>query len=382
MSYILKLAGWYPSKVDAYNGDFVQRHAKSIALYEKTIVVYLVKSTLHKKITVEKSISKNLTEYIGYYPQQQYFDKLQSQFLYVKTFKQIIKKIFAKYGKPKLVHLNIVWKAGYIALYLKRKFNLPYVITENWTGYYNADPNFIGNANWFKKKLVKNVFKNALYFLPVTKNLADTCNTLFKLNLPYIVIENAVDTNLFYPIETNAKEIKLVHISTMGYQKNTDSMLYVIEKVMNNIDNDCTLKLIGPHHQEIIEIIEDSTALNFNTTLTGNIPYIEVAKYLQNASALVLYSRYENLPCVILEALCAGIPVISTSVGGIAEVINDRNGILIESEDKIALQNALKFMADNISTYNKNDISTDAINKYSYEAIGKKYQNAYNAILK
>ena len=382
MSYILKLAGWYPSKVDAYNGDFVQRHAKSIALYEKTIVVYVVKSTLHKKITIEQNIENNLTEFIGYYPQQKYLDKVQSQFLYFKVFKLIIKQVFEKYGKPKLVHLNIVWKAGYMALFLKRKFNLPYVITENWTGYYEADPNYIGKANWFKKNLFQKVFKNALYFLPVTKDLAQRCNKIFNLNLPYIVIENAVDTNLFYPIEHKSKDTNLVHISTMGYQKNTNTLLQEIEKVMNNIDNDCTLTLIGPYNQQIIEIVEDSSALGINTTLTGNIPYIDVAKHLQNASALVLFSRYENLPCVILEALCTGVPVISTNVGGIAEVITQNNGILVPSEDEQALQHAINIMIDNISTYNKNDIAMDAINKYSFEKIGLKYHLAYKQILK
>jgi glycosyltransferase involved in cell wall biosynthesis len=380
MSYILKLAGWYPSKIDAFNGDFVQRHAQSIALHNKVIVVYVVKSNLHKQVIIEKNEQNNLIEYIGYYPEQQFFDTLQSQFHYASLHIKIIKLILKTYGKPKLTHVNIVWKAGVIALYLKLKYQLNYVITENWTGYYKQDPNFIGKANFIKKYLIKKVFGNAQHFLPVTQNLAITCLNLFYHKMPYNVVENAVDVTLFYPSVINKPIVEFIHISTMGHQKNTNSMLRVMEKIMQQ--HKCTLTLIGPYPNEIKNIIEASVTLKANTTLTGNIPYSQVAKRLQQASALVLFSRYENLPCVILESLCCGVPVVSTNVGGISEVINDSNGILVNNEDEIALENALQTMIQNYSAYNKNDISKDAILKYSYAAIGKKYHEAYKAILK
>jgi glycosyltransferase involved in cell wall biosynthesis len=200
--------------------------------------------------------------------------------------------------------------------------------------------------------------------------------------LPYIVIENAVDVNLFFPENNNNKIFEIVHISTMGYQKNTNSLLSAIEKVFAESDLEWKLTLIGPYNQQILEQVENSATLGVHTTITGNIPYIEVAKHLRQANLMVLFSRYENLPCVILEALCAGIPVISTNVGGISEVVNKINGLLIENEDMHALQNALQFMLNNFASYNNNDISKDAINMYSYEAIGKKFQNAYKEILK
>jgi hypothetical protein len=180
MSYILKLAGWYPSKGDAFNGDFVQRHAKSIALYENIIVVYAIKSIDTTEVRIEKKIQGNLTEYIIYYPLKKYFDKLFSHHYFMRGFKNIIKNIFQEKGLPKIVHVNIVWRAGLWALYLKRKFKLNYIITENWTGYYKADPNYINAATVVQKSIVKNTFKKATYFLPVSQDLAHTCNVLFK----------------------------------------------------------------------------------------------------------------------------------------------------------------------------------------------------------
>jgi glycosyltransferase involved in cell wall biosynthesis len=380
MSYILKLAGWYPSKVDAFNGDFVQRHARSIALYENVIVVYAVKSSEVNHINIEKKITGRLTEYIIYYPIRKYFERLLSQHYFMKGFKEITKTIFKEHGLPKIVHLNIVWKAGLWALYLKRKYKLDYLITENWTGYYKADPNYIATAGSVQKTIVKNVFKKANYFLPVTKNLALTCDQLFQINLPYIVVENAVDTNLFYNQPHQNKKIKLVHVSTMNYQKNIKGLLNVLKNIAAK-KNDIELLLIGPCTVEIQNLINENEVLKNITTITGNIPYEQVAIHVRQSDLLVLFSRYENLPCVVLEALCAGLPVIATDVGGISEVINPNNGIIVPSEDEGALQIAILKMLDSIMTYNNNDISKDAIAKYSYEAIGKKYQLAYQKIL-
>ena len=51
----------------------------------------------------------------------------------------------------------------------------------------------------------------------------------------------------------------------------------------------------------------------------NHIPQQELVSHLQSASIFVLFSNYENLPCVILEAFSCGVSVIATKVGGIQE---------------------------------------------------------------
>ncbi len=378
MSYILKLAGWYPSKIDLFNGDFVQRHAQSIALYEDVIVIYVVKSTLHSEIEIEKNTNGRLTEYIGYYPARNIADKMFSIFFYLRLAKRIIKKIFLEKGTPRLVHVNIVWKAGLAALFLKRKYGLPFVITENWTGYYKKDNGYL-KRNSLKFFLHKKVFKNASLFLPVTENLALTCNRLFHLKLPFFVIENAVNTKIFYEENNRNTMFQFVHISTMGYQKNIYGLIKVLKKLSEE-RADFELTLVGPCDKLLQEEINAHMALSAITTITGNITYEKVATRVRKADALILFSRYENLPCVILECLCAGVPIISTDVGGIKEVINENNGIIIKSEDEVALYNALEKMIDQHHLFDKKLIAADASKTYSFEAIGVKYIHAYNKL--
>ena len=65
-------------------------------------------------------------------------------------------------------------------------------------------------------------------------------------------------------------------------------------------------------------------------------------QYAVVRSAVDVSSRWEGLPRVIVEAMAVGVPVVSTDVGGIAEVVEDGvSGLLVPSGDHIALANAL-----------------------------------------
>ena len=81
----------------------------------------------------------------------------------------------------------------------------------------------------------------------------------------------------------------------------------------------------GDLFQNILQLNLSANAIQF----TGMLPYEEVARLMRNSDAFVLFSLYENMPCVVLEALCCGLPVITSDVGGLKEVINQENGVLV-----------------------------------------------------
>jgi glycosyltransferase involved in cell wall biosynthesis len=98
---------------------------------------------------------------------------------------------------------------------------------------------------------------------------------------------------------------------------------------------------------------------------------------MQQAHAFVLFSNHENFPCVVVEALCCGLPVITSIVGGVAEAINTENGILITKEDQEQLTNAMLHMIENYKHYNRAEIAKAAAEKYSYATIAKQFVQLY-----
>jgi glycosyltransferase involved in cell wall biosynthesis len=106
-----------------------------------------------------------------------------------------------------------------------------------------------------------------------------------------------------------------------------------------------------------------------------------VASITAKADLLLLFSRYENFPCVIPEALACGVPVLSTRVGGIAEHLDADMGSLVRSEDEKAFAERIAYMLDHASQYEATKLRAYAVEHFGYEAIGKKFTEIYQRIL-
>ena len=79
------------------------------------------------------------------------------------------------------------------------------------------------------------------------------------------------------------------------------------------------------------ELVEKNE-LSGNVSFTGAVPNSEVYKYLAKSDVFVLLSENEGLPISIIEALRAGLAVISTNVSGIPELVSNNNGVLIKPD--------------------------------------------------
>lgn len=387
MNKVLFLASWYPSRVDPFNGDFIERHAKAVSINNKVFVIYVVKdqNITDGKTVIEKEISGNLITYKAYYPlsksQIGWVEKLHSNRWNFKLSNQIYQFIINEYGRPDIVHLNVLMKAGLFAYWLKKKYKLPYVLSENWTGYYpEQKQGYLQKSMWYKL-LSQFTYKNCTYALPVTQDLGERMNQLLG-TISFKPIPNVVDNTLFYPEEKNKNfKTRFIHISTLGYHKNIEGILNVTKRLFQ-LRQDFELYLAGPPSEDILQWTKDNGLMDTCIFFTGLISYHEVAKNLRNADALIMFSRYENLPCVILEALTCGLPVVSSDVGGIREVINKENGILIKSEKEDELLYAMNHLLDSLDQYDKQKIALDAKNKFNYDVVGQQFDELYKEVLR
>jgi glycosyltransferase involved in cell wall biosynthesis len=111
--------------------------------------------------------------------------------------------------------------------------------------------------------------------------------------------------------------------------------------------------------------------------ISGEIPLKEVAERMRRSDALLLFSRYENFPCVIPEAWASGIPVLSTDVGGIREYLTDEKGTLIPSEDESALAQTLIQWAQHPNQFNAQSLREYAESMFSVDAVAQAYDDVY-----
>lgn len=380
MSYVLKLCSWYPSKMDHLSGDFVQRHAIAIATQIPVVVVFATKDLQRTSggLIIDKQQMGQLTEIKVYYPRKKWLDKIWSQWFYMKAIRKVLPEILKEKGVPMLVHLNIVWKAAMWANLLYKKYSWPIFITENSTEYQPSAVLNIRHVGPIRQNLTKAIFQRCIRFIPVSNQLAETVNALYG-NIPYSVVPNAVNTSLFFPEHHHRKDhFNLLHISTLTWQKNPVGLLRVFDQLLQ-AHHDINITIVGPITELLEKWMEKWKHRANDIICTGLIPYEEVAEQLREADLLVLFSRYENLPCVILEAHCAGIPVVSTNVGGISEVINSTNGLLVNEGDEPAFLQAIELVKSGSMLFDKSVVAKNAISRYNYQQIGLDFLQVYRS---
>ena len=84
-----------------------------------------------------------------------------------------------------------------------------------------------------------------------------------------------------------------------------------------------------------------------NWTIVESKEGLAHVREIAAARAVVLFSRQENAPTIIAQAMAAGKPVVASRVGGVAEMVDDgATGFLVESEDEAALADRLARVLD------------------------------------
>ena len=150
------------------------------------------------------------------------------------------------------------------------------------------------------------------------------------------VIHNGIDFEKYRALNTRFKPEKDKHnfiITMIGkntHAKNVDMVLDVAAEVHNELKN-VHFWLVGPG-------LESGVFSDVKQVQEGYVkplgPQDGIISILAETDILILTSRSEGLPNVIMEAMAAGKPVVSTDVGGIPELIKDgQNGFLVPSED-------------------------------------------------
>ncbi|MBH1958592.1 MAG: glycosyltransferase [Flavobacteriia bacterium] len=323
---ILFISSWFPNRLEPTNGNFVQRHAEAVSQLHHVEVLHAIGDPTQKeKFIFEDEMINGVRTLIVYYQQS-----ANPALNFIRRM-QAYRKGFAKIHKPDLVHANVLQNNLLFALYLKKKYKIPFIVTEHWSGFLRINRHRLSK---FQLYAAKKIAGNASYLLPVSQYLLQDLKMLgFKNKME--VIQNVVNTNLFHLKSAAPEKFTFLHISNLIPLKNPEKIIAASLRLHKKI-SDFELHIGGDGDVESLDqLVKEFNAESFIKTfpmLTLN----EVSEKMRESTCFILFSDYENFPCVLLESLSTGTPAIATKVGGIPEIINSKNGILISnSEDEL-----------------------------------------------
>ncbi len=374
MNNVIFLARWYPHRYDPMFGLFVKRHAEAAAMFNKITVIYAQPvENLEKKFETETTENGNLKEI------RIYFRKTDNKIISITRFFKAVGKGLKLAPKPDLIHVHILTRLGVTALIYNIFHKIPYIITEHWSRYLPGN-DFGG---FIHRKITAMVVKRAKTVTTVTQNLATAMKNRGLKNDSYIVLPNVVDTNLFRPVEKTTDDIvRFTNISCFEDKSKNISGLLEAVAILKGEGRKFLCTLIGDGMDfEAMRQKSHDLGLDDMVIFTGMLEGEELAKTLANQDFLVVSSNYENLPVVILEALSCGLPVVSTDVGGIREVISGENGILVRKGGAETLSTAINEMIIKHKEFKKDSLRGGIVTKNEKRNVGVFLTKLYEGII-
>ncbi|MDC2974986.1 glycosyltransferase family 4 protein [Prochlorococcus sp. AH-736-K09] len=144
----------------------------------------------------------------------------------------------------------------------------------------------------------------------------------------------------------NKKHLKLLMVGTVNKNKNQKLAIDILRS-----NHDLILTIVGDG-----ELKQELINKNLDLIKSGRLLFTgqqkNIRKYYLSSHILLVLSNNEGLPFVMLEAMSYGLPVIATNVGGIPEVIkNKENGYLIEKNDFNSIINTINNLKINNHIY-------------------------------
>jgi glycosyltransferase involved in cell wall biosynthesis len=129
-------------------------------------------------------------------------------------------------------------------------------------------------------------------------------------------------------------------VGRMSREKGADVFVAALERLA---DTPLAVSFIGDGpDRHLLE--ERSRALPHHVRWHGLLP--SAAPLFPAFDALVLSSRTEGTPIVLFEAMAAGVPVIASRVGGVPDVVSDREATLVTPDDDAALASAIRLVRE------------------------------------
>ena len=399
--HIVFLARWYPHRYDPMFGLFVQRHAEAAALFNDITVIYCQEQraissqqsavssqqiernahnsqlSAHCNYEIVRTIENNVDTIRVYYKKPK--NKIQSLLRFYCANMMALKIGRDKSRPYDLIHVHVLTRLGVIAWIQKILHRTPYIITEHWSRYLPGN-DFSG---FLRKTACKLVVRNAKTVTTVTENLATAMKNHGLKNDNYVVLPNVVNLDMFHINHKCTDAINrvptIIHISCFEDKSKNISGLLESLKIIDDKGIDFQCKLIGEGMDlDLMKEKAKNLQLINKVSFTGLLQGQALADELSSGDFLVLSSNYENMPVVILEALASGLPVVSTNVGGIKEMIDDTKGILVEPRNKEALAEAMIKMIETHKNYDANYLRNSVIEKYGYESVGRFLDSIYN----
>jgi len=376
----------FPLDENIKEGIFTFQIAKNMADQKDVIVVrpipfniisYLFKGFIKPK-DYELTLGK-VKVYYSYYPHIPYLFRIIQPVIQFASLKKRITKIVKKHNVS-VINSHFLFPDGVASMFICKSLGIRSVLTA-----LGSDVNVYPLKLYYRLQ-IKWALANANIITAVSRQLITKMVELGANKKSSFVINNGIDKSKFNYSNTlsekYAKQLNIenqnniVYVGRLHSIKRIDVLVKSLNLCSTEFKNNSVLHIIGDGpEKKKLKMLVDKENLQNRVVFHGNLTHEEIAKYMIASDLFCLVSKNEGQPNVILEALACGLPVVATNVGGIPDLIDSKNGVLVEPDNPadlaLAMMNVFKLNLDRNSIHNNSSILT-------WDEVASNYLSAYS----
>jgi glycosyltransferase involved in cell wall biosynthesis len=383
---VLFVTPWYPTAENPTLGVFVREFARAAQLYADVEVLHLAGKDREGKRRfwrLEEETDAERTQGIRTY-------RVFHRGVPVPGVSPLLargathaggRRIVEAGFRPDVIHGH-VFTSGTAALQLGRTLGAPVVLSEHSTVFARKE------LSRRQTRQARHVFRSADAVLPVSDHLRASIESL-GLRREFRVVPNVVDTSLFRVPEgprpaspaAAVKRILFIGLLDSKHKKGVPFLLEALAKLAP-LRRDWHLDIVGdgPARESYVRRAAE-LEISQNITFHGELPKPAVAEKIHQAAFLVLPSLWETFSVVCAEALCAGVPVLSTRCGGPEEFVTPEFGTLVPAGDSEALYGGLMEMLDRFQRFDPRTLSEYGFRRFAPDVVGRQLDGVYRDCL-
>lgn len=281
-------------------------------------------------------------------------------------------------GRYDVNHTHFIFPDGLLAYRLKQLTGLPYVITAHGSDVPGYNPNRFKLLHLLMKPIWQKVVNKADAIASPSRFLSE----LIEKNIPgkpVHVIPNGFNSDRF---KTNAHlPDRVLVVSRVFERKGIQYLIQALDGMNTPIHVDIVGS--GPYLDSIKEIaqtIHTRAKIVFHEWLENDSS--ELQALYEQASIFIFPSEAENFPIVLLEAMAAGLAIITTKETGCAEVAGEA-ALLVSPRDPQAIRRALETLLANPDLRKSLGVAAQqrVESQFSWLTIAKQYMAVYQKVI-
>ena len=279
-------------------------------------------------------------------------------------------------NKYDINNTHFIFPDGILAFAMKILFRIPYILTAHGSDVPGYNPDRFKLLHKILFPLWKKVASNSEKIIVPSKNLALIIKNIYP-KLETAIIPNGINLDKF---SSNAMKKKQILIVTRMFERK--GVQYFLEAIKDFVfDYGITIVGDGPYLPTLKSMSKKN---NLNVNFLGYVDNEsdQLKRLYEESEIFVFTSESENFPIVLLEAMLAGMAIITTNDNGCAEVVGD-SAILVNSKNAEAIRKSLIHLINNPKLIS--DLKIAASKRveelFSWEHIAQQYLKLYSKII-